>query len=208
MKYISLAFVFSLVLVSCTAKPSPTLYIPDTRGLISTDRGNSYKENMKDIEVGQEFYLKFEVTIKTTEKQAKKEKKNLIPFIIKIPATDIFECTLTDYSGNVKITPATDSINRILRYDFTAVASDKPLKYSAIFRCKARDEGEHRLEVSFGKQVNDVYSKTMTLVYNKPISVNIKDTFSSTSNEASVIMDENPDESVSVSSDEEFTNNE
>jgi len=167
MKFIGLSFVIILTLVSCGGA-SPALFIPDTRGLISTDRGNSYKENMKDIEVGEEFYLKFEVTIKTSEKQAKKGKKNLIPFTVKIPATDIFECTLTDYTGNVILTPATDSINKILRYDFMAVASDKPLKYSAIFRCRARDEGEHRIGVSFGKQVSDVYSKTMTLVYHRP----------------------------------------
>jgi hypothetical protein len=209
MKFIGLTFVLSLVLVSCARSPDPTLFIPDTRGLISTDRGNTYKENMKAIEVGEEFYLKFEVSIKTTKKQAKKAKKNLIPFTVKIPATDIFECTLTDYSGNVSITPATDSINNILRYDFTALASDNPTKYSAIFRCKARDEGEHRLEVSFGKQVNEIYSKTMTMVYNKSKNVNndinaitIDDAASLISDEASVIEDGHSEEPVSVPSDE------
>jgi len=161
-----LIFVFGL-LCGCVKVVDPSLYVPETRGLISTDKGNNYRENLKAIYVGEEFYLKFEVQISTTDKQNKKPKANIIPFTVTIPATDIFDCTLTDFSGNVQVTPASDSINNILRYDFRAVASSSnPQKYTVIFQCKARDEGNHEIKVTYGKQVNEVYSKTMTLVYN------------------------------------------
>ena len=155
-----------LPVFSCTRATDPTKFIPETRGLISTDRGKTYRENLKAIDVGEEFYLRFEVTITTTPKQDKKARENIIPFTVKIPATDIFDCTLTDYSGNVTVTPASDSINNVLRYDFHAVASSNPQKYTVIFQCKARDAGSHEINLSFGKQVNEIYSKTMTLVYN------------------------------------------
>jgi len=66
------------------------------------------------------------------------------------------------------ITPAADSINNTLRYDFNIPASDDPKKNSIIFQCRSRDEGSHRIELTFGEQVNDVYSKAMTMVYHKP----------------------------------------
>jgi len=172
MRNIGLALVFTLVFVGCKEKAKsadPNLYVAETRAVISIDRGNTYTENLKDIEVGQEFYLQFIVIIKTTEEQTKNGgEMNLIPFRITIPATDIFDCTLMDSSGNVTQTPATDSINNVKRYDFTAGASNEPKKFTVRFRCKARDEGDCRIDVTFGEQVSSIYSKTMTMVYHNP----------------------------------------
>jgi hypothetical protein len=157
---------------ACKGKNEPasaTLYVPDVLCKISTDNGKTYDENMKGIEIGKTFYLSFEISIKTGFIQNKTGgNKNIVSFSIAIPATEILDCTLTDWDGGVTSVPATDSIGSVVRYTFKALASNKPRSTSVIFQCRARDEGSQRLLVTFGDQVNEMYTKNLTMVYVKP----------------------------------------
>jgi hypothetical protein len=139
-------------------------YIPDALGRVSIDNGKTYDENLKNIEVGQLFYLKFEIAIQTRD-----NKKSLIPFSIAIPSTEIFDCTLTDYDGTVSSVPSSDTFSDMIRYDFKTLASKNPQKAMVIFQCRAIKAGNQRIIVTYGDQVNDIYKKTMTLVYNEPV---------------------------------------
>jgi hypothetical protein len=157
----------ALIFTGCSKKEAnAALFIPDAAGKISIDNGVTYDENLKNIVVGNQFYLKFEIAVKTSSWQNKTGgNKNLIPFSIAIPATEIFDCTLTDYDGTVSAVPSSDTFNNVTRYDFKTLASDVPQKATVIFQCKALEAGNQRILLTYGNQVNAIYTKTMTLVY-------------------------------------------
>jgi hypothetical protein len=164
---VMLVFIF---FIGCSKKEAnAALFIPDATGKISIDNGITYDENLKNIVVGKQFYLKFEIAVKTSSRQSKTGgNKNLIPFSIAIPATEIFDCTLTDYDGTISAVPLSDTFNNVTRYDFKTLASDAPQKAAVIFQCKALEAGNQRILLTYGSQVNEIYIKTMTLVYIDP----------------------------------------
>ena len=149
--------------ISCSGKEAnPSDYVPDVRILISKNDGKNWIENLKDIVVGDVFYLRVELTI---ENRKFFGRDTAINYSIAIPATEILECTLQDYSGKVTVIPAADVLKDFTRYDFTALASKKPNKSIVMFQCKALQAGTHRLQVTFDDNVNDMHSKNATMVY-------------------------------------------
>lgn len=168
-------FIFFVLLVLITCKlhaeePDANRYKPQVHFYFSeTGNAEDYSENLKDIKVGEIFWLKVEVKIKTNivtslMRGTGPDSLNRIKVTVTIPNTEILD--FSDLiQGPSAVTPVEDSINGIRTWQFLAFADTDPNPVNVVFRCRAKAPGNQTFSVTFGPQVNSAHALFRTITY-------------------------------------------
>jgi hypothetical protein len=149
------------LLLGCDAKDSDgvslTKYVPEDVEFVYGSDGVTWSNAIKQIPVGERFYLKITVAIKGPTAE--------VPFSIKLPNTEVTSVTFTDTNGNqVNVNPVA-TIDGSSNYDFMARATPDAKAIYVQFQCYPLKAGNQQYVVSYGKPVSRAYSNTRTLVY-------------------------------------------
>jgi hypothetical protein len=151
------------LLLSCTkdAKGSDgvslTKYVPEDVKFLCSPDGGTWSTAIKQIPVGEVFYLKITVAIKGAMTE--------VPFSIKLPNTEVTQVTFTDTNGkDVNVNPVA-AIDGSSIYDFKTIATPEAKATYVQFQCYPLKAGNQQYVVSYGKPVSSAYSNTRTLVY-------------------------------------------
>jgi hypothetical protein len=76
-------FIIGILLVMTHASlvmagPKNSIFFPEIRLLVSTDNGQHWSENIKDLRMGQPFYLRVEISLRSRTKMGVFQKKRAI----------------------------------------------------------------------------------------------------------------------------------
>ena len=143
----------------CYLFGSPS-YETVTRFTYSIDGGQTYKEGLQEIAVGDSYYMCIEMQVIASKD---KNNKDTVAKVV-IPKTEIVDCYLDDYPGT-KIQGKEDTINGVTTYEFKVPSSTAPLKYRVIFECTASQQGRQTMEVIYDDNVSPTWDKTETIKY-------------------------------------------
>lgn len=149
----------------CDAKDangiSLTKYVPASYIDVSINGADNWSENIKELVVGQTYYVRVTIAIKS-EKAG-----DSVQWFVSIPNTDVVEITLVDADGKTTEMPVNDVVTGTRRYGFNAAAfKDEPRPATVVFKCNPIIPGIIRIEISYDEQkVSDTYWKTRGLVY-------------------------------------------
>jgi len=149
-------------------EPSFSRFKPTAHFLYSLD-GNSYRESVADIVVGQQFWLRVEVSVqvwlwRTLWPGASREGSlNWIPVSVSIPNTEILDFSLKE--SPIGVTPVEDTINNIRTYNFRVLATSNAEKTPFILRCRALSAGLQRITITYGPQIHSEHAKFHVVTY-------------------------------------------
>jgi hypothetical protein len=141
-------------------------YQPEVHFLVGND-GQRYTEDVSDVGVGEVFFLRIQVRVKTNPitsffRQFGQELNN-IDVKVTISKTEIVDAYLA--GATTPVTLQTDPFNNTRYCPFQVVASTNPEITVVVLRCRAIEAGTQMLEVTFGEQVNSRHSAMQTITY-------------------------------------------
>jgi len=187
---------FSLFFVSMVDAQSARNYIPEMKLLVSTDRGESWTENTRNLKSGQDFDLMFEASVRVPGLRLQLfGAKSINTFIVFPEQSELLEFKIESADSkytlernipksSIKFAAAMmidvgESFRSHSSYDriiFTVPVShmsdasyqrgDRPIRSTLILRGKANKAGSYTIGISYEDRVSNTHSKTFTLVFN------------------------------------------
>jgi hypothetical protein len=146
------------LLSGCDAKDSDGVslkkYVPEDVEFVYGSDGVTWSSAVKQIPVGETFYLKVTVAVKG--------KTALVPFHIKVPNTEVTDVTYQDGTGAISQADIIKAIDGSSNYNFTVIAGKSA---SVVFHGYPVKAGNQQFVVWYDKPVSSAYSNTRTLVY-------------------------------------------
>jgi hypothetical protein len=138
-------------------------YVPETGIAASIDGKNAI--NLRDIKVGEPFYLQLKVAVKSHSFARKLFGKNDIPFTIEIANNDISTFSQPQNLQYCReIQPMETESDKVV-YHYSVIASGNPKMAVIDFQVTPKRMGSQIIKLTYGELVSDIHARTVTLEY-------------------------------------------
>jgi hypothetical protein len=152
-------------------------YIPEMKLLASTDNGENWTENTKNLKMGQPFYLMFEASCRVPGLRLQMFGAKSITSYITIPKETIISFEITDSDTShlsfVRDPDDPEDYDLIFFNIPTSPLDDKalargvlPRKVSMILKCTPKQRGSQNIIVEYEDRVDSLYTEKFTLEIN------------------------------------------